>query len=272
MATGSDPTKVFWQAIHVFMDHLAAQVSSRWAAWAKGHENRHIHEVVGGLLARQATLATEFASNPSIWNAHSAPLFLRPMVENCIAIAWILKSPDERSKQFMAYGLGQENLLLEQVKADIRDTGANPEDDSEIERWEQWINGQRYTFLTEVNVGNWGPNLRDKAKEVGLIELHRNDYAQWSGGTHSMWHHVVRYNVRSCTNPLHGYHQVPTISQLAPEPNLLLRAAEYVDVAIRCFDEATGTKVGDASAVEVLDREFQEMPPAPDHDNDCDRR
>ena len=78
MATGPDPTDVFWQAIHAFVEHLADQVHARWDMWAKGHDKRHVHEVVGGLLARQATLAAELASNPSIWNAHSAPLFLSP--------------------------------------------------------------------------------------------------------------------------------------------------------------------------------------------------
>ena len=152
MATDSNPTAAFWQAIHNFVEHLAAQVHARWDVWAHGHEKRHVHEVVGGLLARQATLACELASSPSIWNAHSAPLFLRSMVENCITIAWILKDPEERAKQFIAYGLGQENLLLEHAKADLREAGADPNEDQAIEAWEQWLNGQRYTFLTEVNV------------------------------------------------------------------------------------------------------------------------
>ena len=270
MATDSDPTAPFWQAIHKFVEHLAAQVHARWDVWAHGHEKRHIHEVVGGLLARQATLASELASNPSIWNAHSAPLFLRSMVENCITIAWILKAPEERTKLFIAYGLGQENLLLEQAKAGLRERGADPDRDPAIETWEQWLNGQRYTFLTEVNIGGWGPNLREMAEEVGLIHLHRQDYAQWSSTTHSMWHHIVRFNIQYCTNPLHGYHRVPTIPHLASAPELLQRAAEYVDVAIRSFDEATGTYVGDLSAVEVLDRELQKIPDPPDHYSDGD--
>ena len=260
MVTDSDPTHAFWQAIHAFVEHLAAQVHERWAVWAQGHEKRHVHEVVGGLLARQAALAAELALNPPIWNAHSAPLFLRSMVENCITIAWILKSPDDRAKRFIAYGLGQENLLLEQAKAGLRETGAEPEKDPDIERWEQWLNGQRYTFLTKVNVGNWGPSLREMAAEAGLIELHRNDYTRWSGTTHSMWHHLVRFNLENCTNPLHGYHRIPTIPQLAPDAELLQRAAEYVDKAIHSFDEATGISVGDPTAVEVLDRELQKMP------------
>ena len=272
MAADSDSQDVAWEAIRTFEEHLAAQVHHRWDVWAREHEQRHVHEVVGGLLARQATLARELASNPSTWNAHSGPLFLRSMVENCITIAWILKDPDERAKQFIAYGLGQENLMLEHAKEDLREAGADPDKDQTIQAWEQWLNGQRYTFLTEVNVGGWGPNLREMAEEAGVIDLHRNDYALWSGTTHSMWHHVVRFNFQHCTNPLHGHHRVPTIPRLAPEPELLRRAAEYVDVAIRSFDEATSTSIGDPSAVEVLDRELEETPRSSGHQVASDSR
>ncbi len=254
-----------WRAIHVFGEHLSAQVHDRWTAWVKGGEERHVHEVVGGLLARQATLARELASNPSIWNAHSAPLILRSMVENCITIAWILKSPDERAREFVTYGLGQENLLLEHAKADLRESGIDPDKDPTIDSWEQWLDSQRFTFLTEVNVGNWATDLRKMAKEVGLIELYRNDYARWSSTTHSMWHHVVRFNLdrESCANPLHGYHRVPTATRLEPDTVFLQRAAEYVDVSIRTFDEATGTNLGDRSAVGVLDTEFHNLSQSP---------
>ena len=111
MVTDSDPTETFWQAIHAFVRHLATQVQVRWEAWAHGYEKRHVHEVVCGLLARQASLAGEIALNPPIWNAHSAPLFLRSMVENCITIAWILNSPEERAKQFVSYGVGAREPL-----------------------------------------------------------------------------------------------------------------------------------------------------------------
>ncbi len=265
MATPTDSTDAFWQAIHAFVEYLSTQVHRRWDEWAHEHEQRHGHEVVGGLLARQATLATEFALNPPMWNAHSAPLFLRSMVENCITIAWILRAPEERAKRFIAYGLGQENLLLEQRKADLCETGIDPDNDPVIQAWEQWLNAQRFTFLTEVNVGNWGPNLRDMAQEAGLIELHRQDYTRWSSTTHNMWHHIVRFNLQYCANPLHGYHRVPVVPQLPSSPELLLRAAEFMDLAVRVFDEATGKSVGDLSAVEVLDRELQKIPEPPEH-------
>ncbi len=268
MAIESDPMAVFWEAIDAFVGYLNSQLHDRWAMWTHGHEKRLVHEVVGGLLARQATLAVEFASNPSIWNAHSAPFFLRSMVENCITIAWILKEPDDRAKTFVAYGLGQENLLLEHAKADLREDGIDPADDPDIATWEQWLNSERYTFLTVVNVGSWGPSLREKAEEVGLIALHRNDYARWSSTTHSMWHHIVQFNLAPCTNPLHGYHRIPTILQLTPDTVFMLAVAKYLDLALHSFDEAAGITVNGPSVVDILNRELEKMPQPPGYEAD----
>ena len=265
MAEGMDSTAVFWRAIHVFRTHVSEQVHTRWRVWAHRHEKRHVHEVVLGLLARQATLASEFASNPPIWNLHAAPLFLRPMVENCITISWILEKQDERAKQFVAYGLGQENLLLEQAKATLRETGADPDKDPEIQQWAQRLNNEQYTFLTEVNVGSWGPNLYNMAKESGHVNLYNQDYTRWSSTTHNMWHHIIRFNLDTCAESLHGYHRIPSIPtrRMTPIPGLLQLAAEYFDIAIRSFDKATETHVGDLSALGVLDRELKRMPDPP---------
>ena len=260
MAAESDPSETFWQAINAFSDNLAEQITERWAAWASNHENRHEHEVVGALLARQATLASELASNPPIWNAHLAPLILRSMVENCITIAWILRNPADRAKRFIAYGLGQENLLLEQAKAQLRESGSDPAEDPVLESWESWINSQRFTFLTEVNVGSLGPNLREMADEAGMLDLHRNDFARWSGSAHNMWHHIVGFNLQQCRNPLHGVHRVPVIDKLAPNPVWLKQAAKYVDLALKSFDETTGFVSSHPGAVELLDTEFSKMP------------
>ena len=260
MASEFDATEVFWQAMESFVEHLLSQVQARSDVWAQDYADRHVHDVVVGLLARQATLAGELALNPPIWNDHSAPLFLRSMVENCITIAWILKSPDARAKHFIAYGLGQENLLLEHRKSVLLESGSDPDKDPATVEWERWLNGERYTFLTEVNVGSWGPSLRDMAQEAGLIELYQNDYGRWSGATHNMWHHIVRFNVQHCTNPLHGQHRLPLIPILTPNVEFLQLAARYVDRVIGSFDEATGTSIGDSKAAEALVAELQKMP------------
>ena len=181
------------------------------------------------------------------------------MVETCITIAWILKDADVRAKQFIDYGLGQENLMLEHAKADLRESGSDPDEDQAIQAWEQWLNGERYTFLIEVNVGRWGTDLRTMAEEVGLIELYRNDYARWSSTTHSMWHHVVSFNLQHCSNPIHGRHRIPVVPQQSSSPEFLFRAAEYMDLAFHVFDEATKTSVTDVSAIEFLSLAFQRI-------------
>ena len=253
----------FWQPLEAFVEHLESQVQERWRFWATNHEQRHVHEVIGGLLARQATLASQLAMNPLTWNEHSAPLFLRPMVENCITTAWILgdeNERDNRAKQFIEYGLGQENLLLKHAKANIQEQRLDPEDDPAIKQWEEWTNSQKYTFLTEVNVGNWADkNLREMAEQVELIDLHTWDFALASGAVHSTWNHLVKYDLRDCSNPLHGHHRIPYAQPLGADTEFLGKAAGYVDATNSVFDRATGYELGDPTTLQVLDELLKGM-------------
>ena len=251
----SDPNEVLKEMIKNFVENLAAHVHGRSEAWKHSQVSRQVQEVLAGTLARQATLATELATNPSIWNMHTAPLLLRPMVESCINIAWILRSPEERSIMFVNYGLGQENLLLEQSKATLREIGEDPDKDTRIQEWEQWINSQRYTFLTEVNVGNWGGlNLREMADEVNLLDLHRYDYALWSGAVHNTWHHIAHFNIQQCVNSLHGHHRIPEVSRPGFESVHLVKAAEYMDLTNELLDKALGINVDVAKPTDILDQ------------------
>ena len=190
-----------------------------------------------------------------------APLVLRPMVEALITVAWILRDPEQRSKDFMLYGLGQEKLLLEHEKARLSEEGIDPREDQGIQEWERWFNAQRYIDLTEVNLGEWaGMNLRDMATETSLLDLHRFDYARWSGATHNMWHHLVRSNLAHCQNPIHGFHRLPVVSRMPPNPRYLQWATEYLDATFAVFDEKTGVHVDGPTGLEVLDYELQQVP------------
>jgi hypothetical protein len=213
------------------------------------------------MLSRQVTLTAELASNPGMWNGHLAPLVLRPMVEALITFAWILGDPSERLKRFMLYGLGQEKLLLEHIKAKLAEQGTDPSKDQEMQKWESWLNAQKYIDLLEVNVGDWaGVNLRAMAEEAGYLDLHRIDYGRWSGAIHNMWHHLVRFNLQYCQNALHGFHRVPLVPRLSPNPYYLQVAAEYLDETFALFDKKTGVRLGGSSAVESLDQELRKVP------------
>jgi len=85
----------------------------RWQKIEQEIYNKHISETIGALLSRQATLSIEMASAPTTWNGHVAPLFLRCMVDAYITLAWILSKPEQRSKKYIEYGLGQEKLFIE---------------------------------------------------------------------------------------------------------------------------------------------------------------
>lgn len=248
------------QITQSYVDGIRRELQERWAAWRIDLSRREVHEVIGGLLARQVTLATQLARNPGIWNGHLAPLILRSMVENCIMVGWILNDPVPRCRDFVLYGLGQAKLQLEHHKARLKAEGKDSEMDPIVQALETWINGQRFTFLTEVNVGNWaGVDLRDMADEAGLIDLYRFAYAPYSSAAHSMWNHISRYNLLLCQNPLHRFHSVPIDSEQAADPHYLYLAAKYAARAFDLFDRKTGMQTVVPSALEVLDKELRDF-------------
>ncbi len=198
------------------------------------------HEVAGALIARQATLTNQLALSPGIWNGHAAPLFLRAMVDAHISLAWVLKDPAVRAKQFILYGLGQEKLFIEHLKSELDERNGSAEQlASMIEAREGWLNAQRYAFMTEVNVGAWsGLNTREMAEQSGCESLYKYAYLPFSGAAHSMWQHIGVYNVQPCTNPLHKFHKIPAILPTAIDPDYVYRSSKYVTRSYKDFDAA----------------------------------
>ena len=191
------------------------------------------YEAIGGLLSRQATLTIYLSVSPSIWNGHIAPLVLRSMTDAHITLSWILKSPTERAKKYILYGLGQEKLFIEHLKADPSSKSKGGKRLIEIK--ESWLNSQRFDFLTEVNVGNWAEiNTRQMAKESNCEGLYKYAYSPFSGVVHNMWQHISRYNLKYCINPLHKYHRVPTILEAPTDIDYVYRSAKYIN---RSFEE-----------------------------------
>lgn len=200
------------------------------------------NEVAGALVARQATLSTHLAQSPGNWTGHVAPLFLRAMVDTHISLAWVLKDPATRARQFILYGLGQEKLFIEHLKAELDDRkGEDDQLASLIEAREGWLNAQRRDFMTEVNVGAWsGHNTREMAGQSGCESLYKYAYLPFSGAAHSMWQYIGVYNVQPCTNPLHKYHKVPAILPAPIDPDYVYRSSKYVTRSFKAYDEAFG--------------------------------
>ena len=236
--TNEEAIRSLEKVIGEYQAQVERECVARWNAWLKNSPPTEVHEVVGALLTRQATLVTQFAQAPSAWNGHMAPLVIRAMVDVHIILAWIFKDPVDRSHKFIAYGLGQEKLALEHLKAVIKDRGDDPAKDLGVKAHESWINSQRFTFLTEVNVGSWsGITTRKMAEEAGCLELYSRSYLPYSAATHSMWNHVAKYNLRQCENPLHRYHRIPSNPSMSFEIDYIHVVAYQLTRTFKLFDE-----------------------------------
>lgn len=218
-------------------DTFVESLAQRWNAWKLSSELFDVHEVVGALLARQVTLACELARSPGIWNEHSAPLFLRAMCDVYINVAWILKDPVPRAREFILYGLGQVKLEIAHRKEHIQATTPTPEDKQILDALEGFLRSQRHEFLTVVNLGSWsGKSTRSMAEEADCIDFYNFAYTPFSGVVHSQWQHVSQINLEYCANPLHGLHRVPAVEPLPASPYYLYLVAKYLEKTFLAFD------------------------------------
>lgn len=241
------------QIIGSFVKQTRLELYVRWEKWAIDISKNEIHEVVGALLARQVTLARQIAECPSIWNGHIAPIILRAMADVYISLAWVLNDPLERSQKFIFYGLGQAKLQLEHRKAEIGEREPTPQEKMLIETSEAWINSQQFTFLTEVNIGSWsGISTRQMAEEANCLDFYNYVYTPFSACAHSMWHHVARYNLKQCKNPLHLYHNVPDDPEFSIDPYNLYLAAKYLQKTFSIFDKKFSITTDIPSAYDQL--------------------
>lgn len=227
-----------------YVDQIRNELHARWESWELDMSQREKHEVVGALMARNVTLATQLTHNPGIWNSHIAPIILRSMVDVMITFSWICLEPQDRAQKFIMHGLGQEKLQVEHLKNLVSSHTDDPDSHPSVEARKAWIDSQKFTFLTEVDAGSWsGESTRSMAQEADCMKEYRNAYQEFSGPTHSRWNHVARHNMTHCENPLHQYHRVPVDPPFQIEPGYLLQAALYVRKTFDRFDELTDIDV-----------------------------
>jgi hypothetical protein len=244
------------RTIYSFCNAAKTELKTRLSTWSFDLNRIEVHEVIGALLARQTTLATEFAMNPGAWTPYSAPLFLRAMADVHITVAWILGSPDERSKKYVEAGLGEVKLEIAHRKQELlaitNEIELNQQN-AYIEHLESWLQSQRLEELVEVNLGSWsGINIRKMAEEAGCVDFYNYVYQPFSSAIHSSWHQVSSLNTVYCQNPSHRYHRLPAIEEFDPSLHWLTLAAKYLQRTFAKFDEETGVVSKEKSAYQTL--------------------
>ncbi len=197
-----------------------------------------VHSVLGALLARQGTIAIELAQAVSAWNYHSAPLFIRAMVDAHITIAWLMLDPKDRSKKYVEYGLGQSKLHLEHLKSDLTSRGIDHQKDESIQEMEAWLNAQKLMFLLPVELGSWSNiSTREMAIEAGLENAYNFSYQPFSGCVHSTWNHISQYNARRSESPLHRHTFVAAMPEFPPDAHQLDTVARWLDETLVLYQK-----------------------------------
>jgi len=195
-----------------YKEELRVQLRSLWNSVKSGPPKCHRAEVLGGLLARQARFASAIATDPNLWCLDLGGIMLRCMADTHITLAWLARrGTPEDFKKYILYGLGQEKLYYEHAKTHQDEiSNLDSGDEENIDALKEWIDTQRRTELLPVDLGNWsGKNTRQLALEADCDELHKLVYTPMSCTVHGMWNSLARWNLRVCSNPLHGIHRIP---------------------------------------------------------------
>ncbi len=242
-----------WSLIESYCTLVDREFAARLEAWPPDFSQIHVHEVIGGMLARQATLAKDVARSPSLWTGHSAPILLRAMADAYINVAWLLIDPVERCRKFILFGLGQAKLELEHRRAQIGAREPTPQEAAMLEAGQWWIDSQRIGWLLDVDLGKWSNlSVRQMAHEAGCIDFYNYVYTPCSACAHSMWHHVARYDLVECGNPLHRHHRRPVSDAISPDVHYLTLAAKYWNKTLCTFDRTFVLTMQDSSSYEML--------------------
>lgn len=238
-----------------YVEMANAEVASRWDSWKISFEQYELYQTIGSLLYRQLTLASQLAFSPNVWNGHIAPIILRSMADVHITLAWILSDPLERSRKYILFGLGQNKLEIEQRK-NIKDSDMEKNQEI-IKAKESWANAQRFTFLTDVELGSWsGITTRKMAEEANCLDFYNFVYTPFSAATHSTWNHVGLYNVTRCGNPLHRFHFVPVNPEIPSDYHYLYLAGKYLNKSLVAFDSKYGPSEVSGSSFSYLKKEL----------------
>lgn len=227
--------------LNLYIEDIQFELKERWNSWEKDLNTPEIYEVVGGILARQITITEHLLSCSSLWNGHMAPMILRSLADNYINLAWILEDPLERSRKFIFFGLGQEKLQIAHQKKELESSGNLEENKVYIEAMENWINSQRYVFLTEVNLSKWSEiSVRKMAEEAGCIDFYNYVYQPFSVNAHNMWNHIAKYNLIESSNPLHKNFRRPGKFSTDADFHYVDLACKYVNKMFSLYDLKIG--------------------------------
>lgn len=241
------------EASQRYRTELFEEVRERWVRAPLDLARPIRGEVLGGLIARQARLATALAGDPNLWSVDIGRILLRCMVDTHITLTWLARKGNEEDyEHFVEHGLGQEKLLLEHLSLRLDEAdGETATLREHIEGMREWINSQLLMDLLPVNVGAWTrKSPREMAEETNCLDIYNLSYSPLSSIVHGMWNTIARFNLQFCTNPLHRFHRVPRLHDTPVYMSTAEYAVEIMNESFRTWKHAIGVEPLESSASE----------------------
>jgi hypothetical protein len=81
----------------------------------------------------------------------------------------------------------------------------------------------------------------------------------FSASVHSTWHHIGRYNLSPCANPLHRAHHIPIDTDIFIDTYYLYLSAKYLDETLRLFDDVIKPSCKRSIAFENLAKSMRQL-------------
>lgn len=208
-----------------YENQLTQELSDLVNSWPSDLEIDPIPRVLGALVARHVTLASQVVADPFFWNPDVGPLVLRPLLESWLKIEWILKSPLKRTIGLAKADLNGAKNRVQELSETTRNSYARTDSKSLLEM----LASEENLFASDgkpVMVDSW-----KMAKTLGgqAQVAYRRHHVRMSSCAHGAWNHIARYNLAINTNPLHRNNFIPVWRQPDTDLNFALIAADYCD-------------------------------------------
>ena len=198
-------------------------------------------EVIFGLFARLTRLYCLLVEEPRFWARDIGGIVLRCLADTAITSVYLLeRGTDQDYLRFKEYGEGQQKLLMLHLQDNYPDrqsldglSVADLADRFDI-----------YPELLNIELGHWTKlDTRQLAKACNMEHLYRLVYLPASNELHGSWLSLKTSSLTYCSEPLHRYHRLPSLS----EPPLFLgivdAASELYEVARKAAVQHRGYPV-----------------------------
>lgn len=162
---------------------------------------------------------------------------LRALVETYITFAYMLQKEKTMPTiwdEYRIYGAGQAKLIYLKMK-DLKEAVSC----IDVEKLENIANEDKWIEFVPMNIGHWeSTNLRKMSEECGQKDIYDKYYNYTSGYIHANWGGVREAVFEKCLNPLHRFHNIPTLTNLPFIPNVTNDSIIILNKILDCLDIA----------------------------------